>query len=85
VPAVVRPGLRRHGCGTALWATNHSDPEHLRLGFMTGEPSRYDDGKNTRWNLVAFSTHDDRLIGRSPITREQFVRVRELFDYGDDQ
>ncbi|GAB3989882.1 hypothetical protein GCM10029978_116180 [Actinoallomurus acanthiterrae] len=52
---------------------------------MTGDPSRYDDGQNTRWDLVAFSTHDDRLVGRFTITREQFLRVRELFDYGDDQ
>ena len=52
---------------------------------MTKDPSRYDDGKNTRWAMLAFSSQDDRLRGEFPINREQFARVRELFDYGDDE
>lgn len=52
---------------------------------MTGGPSRYDHGQNTRWDLVALSTHDDRYIGRFPITHQQLIRVRELFDYDDDE
>ena len=68
------------------WTTGLADCARVcaRLGFVTGDPSRYDDGQNTRWDLVAYSTHDDRLVGSFPITREQFIRVRELFDYGDD-
>lgn len=52
---------------------------------MTGDPFRYDDGQNTRWDLAAYSVHDDEPCGRFPITRDQFIRVRELFDYGDDE
>src|SRR5262245_2931551 len=59
--------------------------ESRQTADMTGDPSRYATGQNTRWDLVAFSTHDDRLVGHFPITREQFIRVRELFDYGDDE
>jgi hypothetical protein len=56
-----------------------------KLEDMTGDPSRYANGQNIRWDLVAFNDHDDELAGRYPITREQFIRVRELFDYGDDE
>jgi hypothetical protein len=52
---------------------------------MTRDPARYANGQNMRWDLLAFSTHDDWLVGRFPITREQFTHVRELFDYGDDE
>ena len=52
---------------------------------MTRDPARYDDGQNTRWDLVAYSAQDDHLCGQFPITRERFIRVRELFDYGDDE
>ncbi|HEY0695558.1 MAG TPA: hypothetical protein VGD71_41795 [Kribbella sp.] len=52
---------------------------------MSRDPARYVDGQNTRWDLAAYSTQDDHLCGLFPITREQFIRARELFDYGDDE
>jgi hypothetical protein len=58
-------------------------PRHTR--DMSRDPARYVDGQNTRWDLAAYSTQDDHLCGLFPITREQFIRARELFDYGDDE
>lgn len=52
---------------------------------MTRDPARYADGQNIRWDLLAYSTQGDHLCGQFPITREQFIRVRELFDYGNDE
>lgn len=57
----------------------------VRLSDVTGTPSRYTDGQNIRWHLVAFSDHDERLCDEYPIPREQFLRGRGLFDYGDDE
>ncbi|MEO3824724.1 hypothetical protein [Actinomadura sp. B10D3] len=39
------------------------------------------------WQLIWFDDSDGRLSGTSPITRQQFIRVRELriFDNGDDE
>jgi hypothetical protein len=52
---------------------------------MIRDPARYADGQNMWWELVAYGTQDDHPCGQFPIIREQFVRVRALFDYGDDQ
>ena len=57
-------------------------PRHTR--DMTRDPARYADGQNTRWDLAAYSNQDDHLCGLFPITREQFIRIRELFDYSDE-
>ncbi|WP_395963071.1 hypothetical protein [Actinomadura sp. 6N118] len=43
------------------------------------------DGANTEWQLTSFDNRDGQLSGAFPISREQFIRVRELFDYGDDE
>ncbi|TQL97565.1 hypothetical protein FB559_3159 [Actinoallomurus bryophytorum] len=51
---------------------------------MTRDPARYEDRQDVRWDLVAYSAQDDHLCGEFPVTREQFIRVRELFDFSDE-
>ncbi|MEV4251663.1 hypothetical protein AB0J52_00695 [Spirillospora sp. NPDC049652] len=52
---------------------------------MPGDPARYADGQNMGWQLISFSTGDEQGCTTCPISREQFIRVRGLFDYGDDE
>ncbi|MGA5134060.1 hypothetical protein ACPCTO_30095 [Streptomyces olivoreticuli] len=42
------------------------------------------DGKNLAWDLAGFGT-DDWLKVSIPLTREQIIDVRHLFDLGDDK
>ncbi|MFS2294737.1 MAG: hypothetical protein FWJ90_18920 [Actinomadura sp.] len=37
------------------------------------------------WQLISFNDGDERVSSTFPIGREQFIRVRDLFDYGDDE
>jgi hypothetical protein len=39
---------------------------------------------NDAQHLAAYSNQDDHLCGLFPITREQFICIRELFDYSDE-
>ncbi|MBD2896369.1 hypothetical protein amrb99_53170 [Actinomadura sp. RB99] len=37
------------------------------------------------WRLVSFNDSDEQLSDTFPVSREQFIRVRDLFDHGDDE
>lgn len=37
------------------------------------------------WQLISFNDSDERLSDTFPISREQLIRVRDLFDHGDDK
>lgn len=52
---------------------------------MPGDPARYADGQNMGWQLISFNDSDEQLSDTFPISREQLIRVRHLFDYGDDE
>jgi hypothetical protein len=52
---------------------------------MPGDTARYADGKNMGWQLISFNDSDEQLSDTFPVSREQFIRVRDLFDYGDDE
>jgi hypothetical protein len=53
-------------------------------GHMSGDPSKYADGKNTEWVLTGFSKETNEVSSEYPITREQLVTIRPLFPVGDD-
>ncbi|MFJ9849815.1 hypothetical protein [Streptomyces sp. NPDC101150] len=40
-------------------------------------------GRHLTWELTGFGA-DDELVACARLTREQFLRVRHLFDLGDD-
>ncbi|NDU74417.1 hypothetical protein GWI34_17520 [Actinomadura sp. DSM 109109] len=52
---------------------------------MPEDPAHYTDGQNMRWQLISFNDSDGRTGGVFPISREQFIRIRGIFDYGDDE
>ncbi|GLY86773.1 hypothetical protein Airi02_047020 [Actinoallomurus iriomotensis] len=37
------------------------------------------------WQLAAYHSKDEWLRTALPITRDQLVRIREMFDRGDDE
>lgn len=49
---------------------------------MNGEYP-FSDGRHLAWELEGFSA-DEWLVESVSLTREQFLRVRHLFDLGDD-
>ncbi|MFF0525336.1 hypothetical protein ACFYTC_42140 [Actinomadura nitritigenes] len=54
---------------------------------MPGDPARYADGQNMGWQLIWFDDSDEQFRATFPISREQFIRIRDLhiFDNGDDE
>lgn len=48
------------------------------------DPARYANGNNMGWQLAGFSKKTEYLVSEFPITREQMLRIRPLFDVGDD-
>ncbi|HEU5025927.1 MAG TPA: hypothetical protein VFV01_13495 [Spirillospora sp.] len=52
---------------------------------MPGDPARYADGQNMGWRLSSFNDSDEQLSDTLLVGREQFIRVRDLFDFGDDE
>jgi hypothetical protein len=47
---------------------------------------RYADGRNAGWGLVGYGREDERQLPISfPITRDQLLRLRDMFDRGDDE
>ncbi|GAA1526425.1 hypothetical protein GCM10009678_04830 [Actinomadura kijaniata] len=51
---------------------------------MSSDGSRYFDGQSTAWQLIWFGP-DEWVAGTFPVTREQLLQLRHLFDYGDDE
>lgn len=51
---------------------------------MSGDPSKYADGRNTEWSLVGYSKQTGQVDSVLQITREQLETIRPLFDVGDD-
>jgi hypothetical protein len=50
------------------------------------DASRYADGCNIGWELVGYGREDERRLPTSfPITRDQLLRLRDMFDRGDDE
>lgn len=37
------------------------------------------------WQLLGFSLETDELVSELPFGRAEFLAIRELFDYGDDE
>jgi hypothetical protein len=47
---------------------------------------RYADGRDTDWELVGYGCEDERRLPTSlPITHDQLLRLRDMFDHGDDE
>ncbi|MFI9045573.1 hypothetical protein [Streptomyces sp. NPDC053427] len=50
---------------------------------MTNNAYPFADGRNLVWELTGFDTRDE-LVDCIQLTREQFLRIRHLFDRGAD-
>ncbi|WP_051467815.1 hypothetical protein [Actinomadura oligospora] len=51
---------------------------------MGSDASRYAEGRNTGWHLIWFGP-DEWVAGTFPVTRDQLLQIRHLFDHGDDE